>query len=396
MARRRKGRQIDNTKRICKHRWKAWRKIFFALICRRVEDAESVTSELIISAAQNYVSCCREYRFHVIRTKAIATLQFNDNFKSLSDSLCLSLFRFRRKDIQRMVRVCYAHGGSTLTTRNRYRTTSLLSFCVVLRRLGTPFRWTDVETFFGKHASQLSEIYWEALEQFYDNYGHLLSGDITLAFITRKAADYANSIHLKTNALENCIGFIDGTVLKIARPSGHGEQNVVYNGHKRAHSLKFQAVTTPDGMFLHIHGPLEGRRHDWTLYVRSCLDQQLENSMNVAGVTYCLYGDSGYNWREFMEVPFTGAALNDNQAAFNKAMALARVTVEWMFKEIKQYWTTVDFKRKMKVGEAPVGKMYLCAILLTNFRNCFYPNETSQYFNCEPPTFEDYLEWKEE
>ena len=40
-------------------------------------------------------------------------------------------------------------------------------------------------------------------------------------------------------------------VLKIVRPTDNGLQNFVYNGHKRAHFLKFQAVTTPDGISLH-------------------------------------------------------------------------------------------------------------------------------------------------
>ena len=187
------------------------------------------------------------------------------------------------------------------------------------------------------------------------------------------------------------MGFIDGTVIAVARRGGAEAQNVAYNGHKRKQALKYQAVTTPDGLILHAHGPLEGRRHDWTLYVRSGLEENLEEVMMVNGIQYCLYGDSGYSLRLFLEVPFQGSNLTHSQRALNVAMSRVRVTVEWAFKEVKLYWTTVDFKRKMRFAESPVGALYLAAMLLTNMRNCIYPNTISQYFRCLPPTLDEYL-----
>ena len=55
---------------------------------------------------------------------------------------------------------------------------------------------------------------------------------------------YAAAISDKGAALDNCIGFIDGTVRPICRPE---LQRIVYNGHKRVHALKFQSVTLPNG-----------------------------------------------------------------------------------------------------------------------------------------------------
>lgn len=96
-----------------------------------------------------------------------------------------------------------------------------------------------------------------------------------------------------------------------------------------------------------------------------------------------------------MEVPFQGSNLNSAQRAFNKAMSKARVMVEWLFKRVKLYWTTVDFKSKMRIAESPVGSLYLCAMLLTNMRNCLYPNTISQYFKCPPPSLEVHIVHKE-
>lgn len=50
-----------------------------------------------------------------------------------------------------------------------------------------------------------------------------------------------------------------------------------------------------------------------------------------------------------MKVPFEGSILNTAQVAFNEAISKVRVTVESVFKEVKMYFSTVDFKRKMKV-----------------------------------------------
>ena len=97
---------------------------------------------------------------------------------------------------------------------------------------------------------------------------NLLASPISTDFLKPRVAKYADAIHARSNTLDTCIGFIDGIVLGIARPKGHLAQRVVYYRHKGKHALKYQAVNTPDGMIQHVHGPLEGRPHDWTLCIR--------------------------------------------------------------------------------------------------------------------------------
>lgn len=75
-------------------------------------------------------------------------------------------------------------------------------------------------------------------------------------------------------------------------------------------------------------------------------------------------------------------------------MSSVRVTVEVFFKEVNKYRSAVDFKRKMRIGIGPVGLVYLVAIILINIRNCIHPNQISQYFNCIPPTLNEYLTHK--
>lgn len=61
------------------------------------------------------------------------------------------------------------------------------------------------------------------------------------------------------------------------------------------------------------------------------------------------------------------------------------MSVEWLFKEIKMHFVTVDFKRKMKVLESLIGKLYIASMLFTNFRNCLCPNQISKFFGVASP-----------
>ena len=99
---------------------------------------------------------------------------------------------------------------------------------------------------------------------------------------------------------------MDGTVRPICRPSQN--QRIVYNGHKRAHALKFQSVVTPNGLIANLYGPMEGRRHDCALLNQSGLLQSLVwHSHNPAGQRLFIYGDPAYPIRPQLMGPFKGA-----------------------------------------------------------------------------------------
>ena len=65
---------------------------------------------------------------------------------------------------------------------------------------------------------------------------------------------YSEAIHDKGAALDNCFGFVDGTVRPISKPGVN--QRAVYNGHKRVHALKFQSLALPNGLIGHLFGPI--------------------------------------------------------------------------------------------------------------------------------------------
>ena len=116
------------------------------------------------------------------------------------------------------------------------------------------------------------------------------------------------------------------------------------------------------------------------MFAQSGLVEVLGTMLSIGDKQYVFYGDSGYNHCSYLEVPLDGANLSPGRIRFNRAMSSVRITVEWAFKEVKMHWTSVDFKRKLRLLESPISSLYVGAVLIADYRNCFYPNETSQSF----------------
>ena len=107
---------------------------------------------------------------------------------------------------------------------------------------------------FGRPVPVLSMVTNQVLDYIYDVHSHRITqwNDQILNPVALQS--YADAISRKGAALENCFGFVDGTVRPICRPKEN--QRVVYNGHKRVHSLKFQSVTLPSGLIANMYGPV--------------------------------------------------------------------------------------------------------------------------------------------
>ena len=166
----------------------------------------------------------------------------------------------------------------------------------------------------------------------------------------------------------------------------------MYNGHKRVHALKYQAIATPNGLVANIYGPVEGRRHDSGMLRNSNVYVQLQkHSHNRNGELLCIYGDLAYPLRPHLQSPFRLARPNDNQRNYNTLMSRVRIGVEWVFGDITNFFKFLDFKKNLKLGLQPIGKMYLVCTFLMNLRTCLYGSMTSQYFNLDPPSVDQYL-----
>lgn len=112
-------------------------------------------------------------------------------------------------------------------------------------------------------------------------------------------------------------------------------------------------------------------------------------TFNPAGTPVCVYGDPAYPLRIHVQAPFRQAHLTPQMEAYNTAMSTVRTSVEWIFGDIINYFKFLDYKKNLKIGLSTVGKMYVVCAVLRNAITCLYGNQTSEYFELEPPTLEE-------
>lgn len=266
-----------------------------------------------------------------------------------------------------------------------------LALAVTLWRLACPTTLIRDRLFWGLSEAYICEIFNLTIEAIHERWGHLVS-QLQHEAILPKIDMFCQAIQHRGAPLDRCWGFIDGTVRAIARP--WRMQRLWYNGWKRKHALKYQAVDSADGIIRMLWGPMLGRRHDVAMLGESGLMQYLQQWFNdAAGTPYCIYGDPAYQISPWLMTPFSGA-LTPAQQAFNTAMSACRITVEWGFGRVVALWPYVDYAKKQQVALSACGlaKQYQVAGILTNCSTCFYGNSTSKFFNVTPPTLRQYLQ----
>jgi DDE superfamily endonuclease len=164
--------------------------------------------------------------------------------------------------------------------------------------------------------------------------------------------------------IDSVVSFIDGTGIEIERPRGTS-QRATYSVHKRHNCLKFQAISAPDGLVLHIFGPVEGRWHDMFLCKESGIDDGLRSSLVISNWQYYVYGYPAYILRQYLQVGFTGSPITPEELAFNASMSKLRVIVAWAFRgrrgavasapAVARRFATESFRECQRRRASPVG-----------------------------------------
>jgi hypothetical protein len=72
-------------------------------------------------------------------------------------------------------------------------------------------------------------------------------------------------------------------------------------------------------------------------------------------------------------------------------MSHVREPVEWVFKEVTKTFAFLDFAQNQKILLSPCGIFYMVAILLCNAHTILHYPQVPQYFNCPPPTLDEYF-----
>jgi nuclease HARBI1 len=152
--------------------------------------------------------------------------------------------------------------------------------------------------------------------------------------------------------------------------------------------LKYQGITTPDGMIVQMFGPIPGARHDNHILERSGLVEFLREHFPQDIV----FGDAAYPKYPFLLSPFDNVNLTPNEIAFNKRMSSVRESVEWGFKDVLKNFKFFEMKERQRILLMPISQMWKVATILTNVLNCLYKCQTSQFFGLAPPIIQEYLQ----
>ena len=112
-------------------------------------------------------------------------------------------------------------------------------------------------------------------------------------------------------------------------------------------------------------------------------------AFSPAGQPMCVYGDPAYSLWIHLQAPYSRGRLTQQMEDYNKRV---RVSVEWFFGDIINSFKFLDYKKNLKIGLSSVGKMYIACALLRNAVTCLYGNQTSEFFDLEPPTLEEYFQ----
>jgi surface polysaccharide O-acyltransferase-like enzyme len=124
--------------------------------------------------------------------------------------------------------------------------------------------------------------------------------------------------------------------------------------------------------------------------------QAMFSRLQINDMLY-IYGDPIYgsaygvigSYRRTGGVPVRPLSLE--QLASNRAMAKVRISVEQVFGLNVWMWAYNNFKYGMRAGHSPVGALYLVAVLLVNIQTCLRGNQVSEWFQCTPPSLDEYF-----
>ena len=166
------------------------------------------------------------------------------DIESLTDAECWSEFRFYRSDVYRLQEILQI--PDELHTYNRLLVDGTEALCIFLKRFSYPCRYSEMIPRFGRPVPQYSIISNQIMDHILTNFGHLLE-DLNQPWLSNaNLENFSNAVHNKGAALDNCWGFVDGTVRPVCRPTQM--QRSIYNGHKKVHAIKFQSVVAANSM----------------------------------------------------------------------------------------------------------------------------------------------------
>ena len=187
-----------------------------------------------------------------------------------------------------------------------------------------------------------------------------------------------------------------------------------FSGHKRFYCYGYLVTTAPDGLIIDVAGAFAGRKNDhmvrllsspppldpiFLLFLFSPLKKQ--NESNISGHLMAAQQgnrrhfnssmDKGFHTQPCCNTMYSNLVNTPAQHFSNDLWTTMRVSNENCLALVVNNWKYIDYRKVANLHRQPLGLYYKLACILTNCISCLDHNEVSVYFNCPPPTLEQYL-----
>ena len=281
--------------------------------------------------------------------------------------------------------------------KKKWSASGLHCFVFALHRMYRPNDLIQDKQEFRYSYSSLSAMFTGFCKWMDQTHGHRLQ-DIPIAkaeyfnqCIITKLREVYPAIVLPPDA-ENVFTFTDGNRRRICRPEGvWGVQKAFFSGDKWYCNVGSQCMCGPDGIIYDwFMGPV-GRHSDQYFFHESDLNERLRTAQIGNLIQYWTYTDKGYVAASHTRCSHRAADAWDRH--FDTIMSTARVAVEWGFGKIQHRCSLLVKSYYLKVMSVDVERLTRCAVLFTNSHTCLHHlgSNTGVFFNCLPPTLEQYF-----
>jgi len=330
----------------------------------------------------------RPYQQHFTTPSGCNRVTWQNVDEKFHPHIFRSLFRYEREDLPILIKSLEIPEEVSF---DGYNTTDIEAILLMLRRLSSCVRYSDVTMEFDRLPQFLSQIFNGMCKFIFEKIkDHIRRINHGFLMDRQKLEIWAKAFKEKGCPLENIMGNGDGTHIPVCRPS-EGQRSW-YCGHHKTHCFKIQGILFPSGTMIG-WGPFDGPTHDSAACDMIGMDELLlQYFTRPDGRPRPVFWDPAYRLGGAMITQYRRRRnITPEELEWNRRMCAVRISVEWGFAKIKNLFRMLNHKKNLKALMSPVAVYFFVGLHLTNIHSCLYGSEVASYFGVPPDKLEDYL-----
>ena len=243
----------------------------------------------------------------------------------LSDREFIELYRLRKCDVMQLLENGF---GSIRETRRSQSIPAITQICAVLNILGTGATYRKTAELMGISPRSVLYCFWPIIDQFLNRAPEFIKFPENTIQISQQFYDLGQ--------IPNVIGCVDGTLIRIKRPS---ENEHVYICRKGFPALNALIENQPNLTISYLNCKFPGASHDAFIYRMSDVYDALHRGkLEGEGI---LLGDSAFPLNHFTLTPILYPTTNEERS-YNREFRKVRCSVERTIGVWKCRWRIID------------------------------------------------------